>query len=71
MVLAGPVERSPPQHPLWQTAIDLKPEKPAIEVRAAESLVPVLQKLREAVLAGELDKVLKDARGTRRVGRKA
>ena len=51
--------------------VELKPDKPAIEVGEAENLVAVLQKVREAVLAGELDKLLKDARATGRVGRKA
>ena len=39
--------------------IELKPGKPTIEVGAADNLLPTLQAVKEAVAAGELDKLLK------------
>ncbi len=49
--------------------IELKPKKPAIEVGEGENLVPTLETLREAVNAGELDKLLKEAKSSRKFGR--
>ncbi|CAA7622174.1 conserved hypothetical protein [Candidatus Terasakiella magnetica] len=48
--------------------IELKPKKSAIEVGAISELVPTLALLREAVVAGELDKQLIAAKG--RFGKK-
>ena len=45
--------------------LELKPKKPAIEVGTAENLLPTLETLREAVNAGELDKILKEAKASR------
>ena len=47
---------------------ELKPGKPAIEVGEKEHLVPTLKLVREAVAAGELDKLLMTAKEQRRSG---
>ena len=49
--------------------IELAPKKPTIEVGDMEKLVPTLTTLREAVLAGELDKVLAKAKPIRKLSR--
>ena len=49
--------------------IELKPKKPAIEIGEAENLVPTLETLREAVNAGELGKLLKEAKSSRKIGK--
>ncbi len=49
--------------------IELKPKKPAIEVGEGENLVRTLETIREAVNAGELDKLLKEAKSSRKFGR--
>ena len=46
--------------------IELKPGKPAIEVGDEAQLVPTLKLVREAVAAGELDKLLMTAKEQRR-----
>lgn len=46
--------------------IELKPGKPAIEVGEEEHLLPTLKLIREAVAAGELDKLLVTAKEQRR-----
>ena len=46
--------------------IELKPGKPAIEVGEDAALVPTLKLIREAVAAGELDKLLVAAKEHRR-----
>lgn len=38
--------------------MELMPKKPTIQVGSMEQLVPVLEQVREAVAAGELDKVI-------------
>jgi uncharacterized protein YqgV (UPF0045/DUF77 family) len=38
--------------------MELMPKKPTIQVGSMEQLVPVLEQVREAVVAGELDKVI-------------
>lgn len=48
--------------------LELKPKKTAIEVGAVAELVPTLTLLREAVVAGELDKQLSAVKG--RFGKK-
>jgi hypothetical protein len=48
--------------------LELKPKKTAIEVGAIAELVPTLTLLRDAVVAGELDKQLATAKG--RFGKK-
>ena len=45
--------------------LEIKPKKTAIEVGDAANLVPTLNLLREAIAAGELDKVLIAARDER------
>ena len=40
--------------------IELKPGKPMIEVGSTDELLPTLQAVKEAVAAGELDKLLLD-----------
>ena len=45
--------------------IELKPGKPTIEVGAAYNLLPMPQAVREAVAAGELDKLLMAAKKER------
>ena len=50
--------------------LEIKPKKPAIEIGEGENLVPTLETLREAVNAGELDKLLKEAKSSRKFGRK-
>ena len=49
--------------------LELKPKKSTIEVGEAEKLIPTLETLREAVNAGELDKLLKEAKSSRKFGR--
>ena len=49
--------------------LEIKPKKSAIEVGEAENLVPTLETLRQAVNAGELDKLLKEAKSSRKFGR--
>ncbi len=49
--------------------LEIKPKKPAIEIGEGENLVPTLETLREAVNAGELDKLLKEAKSSRKFGR--
>ena len=49
--------------------LELKPKKSTIEVGEGENLVPTLQTLREAVNAGELDKLLKEAKSSRKFGK--
>ncbi len=49
--------------------IELKPKKTAIEVGKPEHLVPTLEVLRDAVNAGELDKLLKEAKSNRKFGK--
>jgi hypothetical protein len=46
--------------------IEIKPKKPAIEVGEIENLVPTLTLIRDGVLAGELDKQLKEIKQQRR-----
>jgi Family of unknown function (DUF6641) len=46
--------------------IELKPGKPAIEVGEEQHLLPTLKLIREAVAAGELDKLLVTAKQQRR-----
>ena len=48
--------------------LEIKPKKSAIEVGEADNLVPTLETLREAVNAGELDKLLKEAKSSRKFG---
>ncbi len=45
--------------------IELQPGKPTIEVGSAENLLPTIQAVREAVAAGELDKLLMAAKKER------
>ncbi len=45
--------------------IELKPGKPTIEVGSTDNLLPTLQAVKEAVAAGELDKLLIDAKKER------
>ena len=45
--------------------IELKPGKPTIEVGSTDKLLPTLQAVKEAVAAGELDKLLMDAKKER------
>ncbi len=47
--------------------LEIHPGKPTIEVGKQDSLVSVLSTLREAVAAGELDKLLMDAKKARPV----
>jgi len=49
--------------------LELKPKKPTIEVGDIAKLVPTLETLREAINAGELDKILKEAKSSRKFGR--
>ncbi len=49
--------------------LELKPKKSTIEVGEAEKLIPTLETLREAVNAGELDKLLKEAKSSRKFGK--
>ncbi len=49
--------------------LELKPKKSTIEVGEAEKLIPTLETLRDAVNAGELDKLLKEAKSSRKFGR--
>ncbi len=46
--------------------LTIKPKKTAIKVGDASNLVPTLELLKEAVEAGELDKVLMTAKEARR-----
>ncbi len=50
--------------------LELKPKKSAIGFGEAKKLVPTLETLRDAVNAGELDKLLKEAKSSRRFGRR-
>jgi hypothetical protein len=50
--------------------LELKPKKSTIEVGEADNLMPTLENLRDAVNAGELDKLLKEAKSSRKFGRK-
>ena len=45
--------------------IELKPGKPTIEVGAADNLLPTLQAVKDAIAAGELDKLLMAAKKER------
>ena len=45
--------------------LELQPGKPTIEVGEQNNLLPVLNAVREAVAAGELDKLLMDAKKAR------
>jgi len=45
--------------------IELKPGKPTIEVGSADNLLPTLQAVREAIVAGELDTLLMAAKKER------
>ncbi len=45
--------------------IELKPGKPTIEVGSTDKLLPTLQAVKEAIAAGELDKLLMDAKKER------
>lgn len=47
--------------------LEIKPKKSAIEVGDASNLVPTLELLKEAVVSGELDKVLMAAKEERSV----
>ena len=47
--------------------IELAPKKPTIEAGDEKKLVPTLTMLREAVLAGELDKALAQAKPLRKL----
>ncbi len=49
--------------------LELKPKKSTIEVGEVENLMPTLETLRDAVNAGELDKLLKEAKSSRKFGR--
>ena len=49
--------------------IELAPKKPTIEVGVIEKLVPTLTTLRDAVLAGELDKALAQAKPVRKLSK--
>ncbi len=49
--------------------LELKPKKSTIEIGEAENLIPTLETLRDAVNAGELDKLLKEAKSSRKFGR--
>ncbi len=49
--------------------LELKPKKSTIEVGEAENLIPTLETLRDAVNAGELDKLFKEVKGSRKFGR--
>ncbi len=49
--------------------LELKPKKSTIEVGEADNLMPTLETLREAVNAGELDKLLKEAKSSRKFGK--
>ena len=49
--------------------LELKPKKSTIEIGEAENLMPTLETLRDAVNAGELDKLLKEAKSSRKFGR--
>ena len=46
--------------------LELKPGKPTIEVGSADNLLPTLETIKEAVIAGELDKQLAAAKSRRR-----
>jgi len=52
--------------PYGNKRLTIKPKKAAIEVGNASNLVPTLELLKEAVEAGELDKVLMAAKEARR-----
>lgn len=52
--------------PYGNKRLTIKPKKAAIEVGDASNLVPTLELLKEAVEAGELDKVLMAAKEARR-----
>lgn len=49
--------------------LELKPKKSTVEVGEAGNLMPTLETLRDAVNAGELDKLLKEAKCSRKFGR--
>ncbi len=54
--------------------LELQPGKATIEIGEQDNLLPVLSTLRESIAAGELDKLLMDAkkargRPTRKAGR--
>ena len=55
--------------PYGNKRLELKPKKSVIEVGEAKNLVPMLETLRDAVNAGELDKLLKEAKSSRKFGR--
>ena len=46
--------------------IELTPRKPTIEVGETENLIPTLETIKEAVIAGELDKQLAAAKQRRK-----
>ena len=50
--------------------LELKPKKSTVEVGEAKNLIPTLETLRDAVNAGELDKLLKEAKSSRKFGRR-
>ncbi len=45
--------------------LELQPGKPTIEVGEQDKLLPVLSTLRQGIVAGELDKLLMDAKKAR------
>ena len=45
--------------------LEIQPGKPTIEVGEQDKLLPVLNAVRDAVAAGELDKLLMDAKKAR------
>ena len=49
--------------------LELKPKKSTIEVGEVKNLMPTLETLRDAVNAGELDKLLREAKSSRKFGR--
>ena len=52
--------------------LELQPGKPTIEIGEQDNLLPVLSTLRQGIVAGELDKLLMDAKKARvRLKRKA
>ncbi len=45
--------------------LELQPGKPTIEIGEQDNLLPVLSTLRQGIVAGELDKLLMDAKKAR------
>ena len=45
--------------------LELRPGKPTIEIGEQDNLLPVLNTLKESIAAGELDKLLMDAKKAR------